>query len=231
MKKTPENVYEDRQLFDRFHVFKDRRHAGRFLAEMLLFYKDSDVLVMGIPAGGVPVATEIARGLGLPLDVAVVSKITLPWTTEAGYGAVAFNGTVKLNEELVEQVGLGRQTVEAGIRNTKEKVRNRNRLFRGNRPLPRLADRTVLLVDDGLASGFTMRVAVAALQGAGALKVVVAVPTGPIHSVERISQQVDRLYCANIRSGVRFAVAESYENWHDVSESEVTDLLKEFRAE
>lgn len=231
MKKTPENVYEDRQLFDQSHVFKDRQHAGRFLAEMLLFYKDSDALVMGIPAGGIPVAAEIASGLGLPLDVAVVSKITLPWTTEAGYGAVAFDGTVKLNEELVEQVGLSRQTVEEGIQNTREKVENRNRLFRGDRPMPRLADRTVLLVDDGLASGFTMRVAVAALQDAGALKVVVAVPTAPIRSVERISQQVDRLYCANIRTGVRFAVAEAYENWYDVSESEVTDLLKEFQAE
>ncbi len=230
MKKTPENVYEDRQLFDRSHVFTDRRHAGKFLAEMLLFYKDSDALVMGIPAGGVPVAAEIARGLGLPLDVAVVSKITLPWTTEAGYGAVAFDGTVKLNEELVEQVGLGRQTVQEGIQNTKQKVENRNRLFRGDRPMPRLSDRKIILVDDGLASGFTMRVAVAAIQDAGASKVVVAVPTGPIRSVERISPQVDRLYCANIRTGVRFAVAEAYENWYDVSESEVTDLLKEFQA-
>ena len=231
MKTTPENVYEDRQLFDRSHVFQDRRHAGKYLAEMIVFYKDSDALVMGIPAGGVPVAARIARGLDLPLDVAVVSKITLPWTTEAGYGAVAFDGTVKLNQELVEEVGLGRQTVEEGIRKTREKVENRNRLFRGDRPMPRLADRIVILADDGLASGFTMRVAVAALQDAGASEVVVAVPTGPARSVERLADQVDRLYCANIRTGVRFAVAEAYENRYDVPESEVMDILKEFQGE
>lgn len=231
MKTTPENVYEDRQLFDRSYVFQDRRHAGKYMAEMLQFYKDSDALVMGIPAGGVPVAARIASGLDLPLDVAVVSKITLPWTTEAGYGAVAFDGTVRLNEELVAQVGLDRQTVDEGIQSTREKVEARNRLFRGDRPLPRLSGRTVILVDDGLASGFTMRVAVAALQTAGASEVVVAVPTGPVRSVERIAPQVNRLYCANIRTGVRFAVAEAYENWYDVPESEVTDLLDAYQSE
>jgi len=97
--------------------------------------------------------------------------------------------------------------------------------------MPRLADRTVILVDDGLASGFTMRVAVAALQDAGASEVVVAVPTGPARSVERLADQVDRLYCANIRTGVRFAVAEAYENRYDVPESEVMDILKEFQGE
>mgnify|MGYP006291231545 CR=1 FL=1 len=230
MKTTPENVYEDRQLFDRTHIFEDRKHAGKFMGEMLRFYKDSDALVLGIPAGGVPVAAEIAGELNLLLDVAAVNKITLPWTAEAGYGAVAFDGTVRLNEELVKQVGLSRSTVEEGIQRTREKVQNRNRLFRGDRPTPRLADRTVILVDDGLASGFTMQVAVAALRNAGASKVVVAVPTGPIQSVERISHQVDRLYCANIRTGVRFAVAEAYENWYDVSESEVTAVLTNFQS-
>lgn len=231
MRTSPKNVYEDRQLFDRANIFYDRKHAGKFLGDMLHFFRNSDALVLGIPAGGVPVAIQIAGELSLQLDVAAVNKITLPWTAEAGYGAVAFDGTVRLNEELVEQVGLSRSTVEEGIQRTREKVENRNRLFRGDRPMPRLSNRTVILVDDGLASGFTMRVAVAALRKAGASEVVVAVPTGPIRSVERISQQVDRLYCANIRTGVRFAVAEAYENWYDVSESEVTDLLKQFQAE
>lgn len=231
MNRKPENVYEDRQLFDRSRVFQNREHAGKYLADLLIFYKDSDALVLGIPAGGVPVAVEIARRLNLPLDVTVVSKITLPRNTEAGYGAVAFDGTVKINRELVDQVGLAQEVVEDGIRQTREKVQKRSLLFRGDQPPPSLSNRTVILVDDGLASGFTMRVAVSALRGAGASDLVVATPTGPSGGVERIAREVDRLYCPNIRTGVRFAVADAYEDWYDVSESEVMDLLKEFRTE
>jgi predicted phosphoribosyltransferase len=178
-------------------------------------------LVMPIPAGGVPVGAEIARRLELPLDAVVVSKVLLPWTTEAGYGAVAFDGTVRLNQELVRRFRLSEDVVQKGIQGTREKVRRRVRALRGDRPFPEVTERVVLLVDDGLASGFTMRVAVEALAKAGAVCILIAVPTGSRDTVEALACEVDRIYCANIRSGLPFAVADAYQRWSDVDEGEI----------
>ncbi len=178
-------------------------------------------LVMPIPAGGVPVGAEIARRLELPLDVAVVSKVLLPWTTEAGYGAVAFDGTVQLNQELVARFRLSDEVVQKGIQETREKVRRRGRVLRGDRPFPEVTERVVLLVDDGLASGFTMRVAVEALAKAGAFRILIAVPTGSRDTVEALACEVGRIYCANIRSGLPFAVADAYRRWSDIEEGEI----------
>ncbi|MFW6061358.1 MAG: phosphoribosyltransferase [Planctomycetota bacterium] len=213
------------ELRDRLEVFRDRHHAGEVLAELLTGYRGSDAIVLAIPAGGVPVAAPLARELDLPLDVAVVSKITLPWNTEVGCGAVAFDGTTRINEGLVSQVGLDRPRLEAQARQTRQKVARRMADLRGEAPMPRLADRPAILVDDGLASGFTMRVAVEALQHSGASRVVVAVPTGPARSVMALAGDVSELYCANVRSGPRFAVASAYEHWHDVTEGEARRLL------
>jgi predicted phosphoribosyltransferase len=192
---------------------------------MMQEYGQVRAIVMAIPAGGLPVAVQIAKLLALPLDVAVVSKITLPWNTEVGYGAVAFDGTARLNDELVGRLSLTDQQIKEGILETEEKVRRRNLLFRGDRPLPSLSDRAAILVDDGLASGFTMQVAVEALLKASSSEVVVAVPTGPSHTVRRISANVSRIYCANIRSGMSFAVADAYEYWSDVTEQEALKAL------
>jgi predicted phosphoribosyltransferase len=138
---------------------------------------------------------------------------------------VAFDGTARLNDELVGRLSLTDQQIKEGILETEEKVRRRNLLFRGDRPLPSLSDRAAILVDDGLASGFTMQVAVEALLKASSSEVVVAVPTGPSHTVRRISANVSRIYCANIRSGMSFAVADAYEYWSDVTEQEALKAL------
>ncbi len=219
------DIVEKPELHDKTHIFRDRRHAGTVLAEMLGEYRDTGAVVLGIPAGGIPVAAEIAQMLKLPLDVAVVSKITLPWNTEAGYGAVAFDGSFKLNSALLGQLNLSDETIQDGIARTREKVGRRVQLFRGNQPLPSFADRPVILVDDGLASGFTMLVAIEALRNASVSELIVAAPTGHSSSVDRIGREADGVFCANIRSGYSFAVASAYENWYDVDENEVLKLL------
>ena len=229
MEKHPqfENVYDQKGLREKSRIFENRKDAGDVLAKMLDGLKGSNALILGIPAGGVPVAVAMARKLDLELDVAVVSKITLPWNTEAGYGAVAFDGTFRLNETLAKRVGLKTPVVEEGIRKTTEKVEHRTRLLRGKKPFPKLSDRTVILVDDGLASGFTMMVAVEAVKKQKPESIIVAAPTGHLESIDKIAADVKELYCANIRSGFSFAVAEAYRRWTDVSENEVESILLE----
>jgi putative phosphoribosyl transferase len=224
--RTSPIIIERPELRDRVRVFRDRQHAGKVLVEMLDTYRQSDAIVLAIPAGGVPVAAVIAEKLKIPLDVAVVSKITLPWNTEAGYGAVAFDGTMRLNEDLVPRLGLTEEQIGQGIEQTTQKVIRRVKRFRGNRPFPDLAKRQVILVDDGLASGFTMLVAIEALRKAGARQLCVAVPTAHASSLPRMAQEVEAIYCANIRSGFSFAVADAYEAWTDIAEEEAIALYR-----
>ncbi|HPC73333.1 MAG TPA: phosphoribosyltransferase family protein [Syntrophales bacterium] len=224
--RTTGNVTELPGLRDRLHVFRDRPHAGEILAGMLEDYRASRTLVMAIPAGGIPVAASLARRLSLPLDVAVVSKITLPWNTEAGYGAVAFDGTVRLNRDLLSRLGLSGKEIEAGKAATTGKVERRVEKFRGEPSYPALIRERVILVDDGLASGFTLLVGVEALKKSGTGEIIVAVPTGSAGAVRRVAAEVDRLYCANVRGGWSFAVADAYERWTDVSEEEALRIFK-----
>ncbi len=221
----PTNIIELPELHNLTRVFQNREYAGRVLAQMLKAHEESSTAIFAIPAGGVPVATEIAKELDLPLYAAVVSKITPPWNSEVGYGAVAFDGTVRLNEALVERLNLRQQEVEEGIIETQEKVRRRNSLFQGDQLLEALSGGPAILVDDGLASGFTMCVAVEAILKKFSSQVVVAVPTGPSRTVQRIAANVNRIYCANIRSGMSFAVADAYKYWSDVTEDEALKLF------
>jgi len=221
----PANVVDLPDLRDQVGIFRNRDHAGEILAGMLEVYSDSDAIVMAVPAGGVPVAKVLAEQLDLPMDIAVVSKITLPWNTEVGYGAVAFDGTVRLNNDLVARLGLAEEEIQQGISKTSAKVAHRVKNLRGEQALPDLSAQQVILVDDGLASGFTMHVAVEALQKAGTNSITVAVPTGHQRSVESIAGEVDTLYCANIRGGYHFAVADAYERWSDVDEEALASLL------
>jgi len=222
------DLIEKPELRDREKVFSDRAHAGRVLAEMLEVFRESEAVVLAIPAGGVPVAAALAGELGLALDVAVVSKITPPTSTEVGYGAVAFDGSVGLNDELMERLSLTHEEIVEGVEKTAGKVQRRLETLRGDRPFPDLANRTVILVDDGLASGFTMLVAAQAVRRAGAARVFVAVPTAHLESLDRIADEVEAVCCANVRSGWSFAVADAYISWHDVSEEEAARILESF---
>jgi len=221
------NVAELPELRGKVRVFPQRADAGRVLGGMLASLRGTPSIVLAIPAGGVPVGAALAQELELPFDLAVVSKITLPWNTEAGYGAVAFDGLVLLNRPLLAQLPLGEEEVAEGIAATRHKVERRLADLRGDRPFPDLSDRTAILVDDGLASGFTMQAAVQAVRQAGASRVLVAAPTGHDHAVQSLSELVDELYCANIRFGSRFAVADAYEHWYDVPDAELKAILRE----
>lgn len=229
-KKRENNVVELPYLRDRVHIFRDRHQAGEVLADLLENYRHTDALVLGIPSGGVPVAVAVAHRLGLDFDVAVTSKITLPWNTEVGYGGVAFDGTVVLNGDVLPHMGLTQAQIDAGIERTREKVARRLQLLRGEEPLPPLVGRTVILVDDGLATGSTVHVTAIALRKANVENLVVAVPTGHQDTVVRVAREVEFLYCANIRGGWRFAVAEAYEHWFDMEEAEVADILAVHRS-
>lgn len=225
------NVVELPELRDRIAVFRDRDHGGEILAKMLTDYTDGDATIMAIPAGGVPVAKAMAERLNLSLDLAVVSKITLPWNTEAGYGAVAYDGTARLNNNLVARLSLTKEQIQEGIDKTLKKVANRVKKLRGIGTMGDFSGQQAILVDDGLASGFTMRVAIEALKKAGVSSLSVAVPTGHESSIEIIASEVNTLYCANIRGGFSFAVADAYIKWSDVSEGEVATLLADFQRE
>jgi predicted phosphoribosyltransferase len=228
--KSHRKIFELPQLHNRQRVFKDRAAAGKVLAQMLKEYRDSNAMVMAIPAGGVAVAAILARELTLPLDVAVISKITPSWNSEVGYGAVAFDGTVRLNEDYLARFNLGQEEIQKGIQKTKQKVARRVRMFRGDRPLPDFT-RPILLVDDGLASGFTLRVAIEALHKAGSQEIILAVPTAHEESIQRVIDEVEAIYCPNIRSGLSYAVADAYEEWRDLDEEEVVQILKEFELQ
>ena len=209
-------------------MFAGRAEAGAKLAEMLADFAGGEGIVLAIPAGGVAVGAALAKKLGLAFDVAVVSKILLPWTTEAGFGAAAFDGTVRLNKHLLTGVSLTKEQIEKQTKAAVQKVQRRVKQLRPDRPMPRLSGRCVILVDDGIASGFTMRVAAEAVGNCGAREIIVAVPTAHEQALRDLEKRVSAVYCANVRSGYMFAVAEAYRNWYDVGEKEAAKLLGEF---
>ncbi len=218
-------VFDLRELRDRTGVYRDRTQGGQRVAEMLEAFRGREALVLAVPAGGVPVGAAIAGCLELPLDVAVVSKLTPPWNPEVGYGAVAFDGTVRLNEPLVARLGLSQRQIAEGVARTTEKVNHRTETLRAGRGPLELAARSVILTDDGLASGFTMAVAVEAVRKAGAREVSVAVPTAHDRAAARVAPLVDAVYCPNVRSGWSFAVADAYRHWRDITEEQAAALL------
>lgn len=224
-------ILEIPELRDRKRVFRDRAHAGQVLAAAMETLRGAPIRLFAIPSGGVPVAAEIARRLALPLSVAVSSKITPPWNTEMGCGAVAFDGTVIVDGALARRMGLGPEELREGIRIAQEKVRRRAATFAAAAEIADLQEERAVLVDDGLASGLTMRAALEALRKAGFSRVSIAVPTGHDRSVAELASRVDALYCPNVRSGLTFAVADAYETWRDVFESEAVEIARRCREE
>jgi putative phosphoribosyl transferase len=221
------DIIEEQTLRNRFHVFKDRFHAGELLTEKLKEYRGKkDAYVLAIPAGGVQVAHIIAERLMLPLDLAVTRKIHVPWNKEAGFGAISWNGDVTLNKPLVAAMRLTEEEVDHCIREEEKIIKRRLRLFRGEKPFPSLKSKIVILVDDGLASGFSMLTTVKAIQKIGVKEIVVAVPTAPESSIKLLKPLVDKIICLNIRSGPVFAVADAYRLWYDLDDEDVLNLLK-----
>ena len=205
--------------------FSDRYEAGRVLAESLSEYAGrSDVTVLGLPRGGVPVASEVARALGVPLDVFLVRKLGVPGQEELAMGAIASGGIVVINDEVVDALRVSWDLVESEIARERMELSRRERLYRGNRQPLELAGRIVILVDDGLATGSTMRAAVRALRRKQPAKVIVAVPTAAPSTCRDFERIADACICS-IKPEPFRAVGLWYENFDQVSDEEVCALL------
>jgi len=215
-------IIDNPRFRDKRFVFTDRHDAGKKLGELIRSRPlPQEPVVMPIPAGGVPVGVEIARALCAPLKLAIVRKIQIPGNTEAGFGAVTWDGQVLINDRLLATLGLTAAEVDAAIAATRHNVSERIARFSSGSVFPDLTDKCVILTDDGLASGYTMLAAISGIRPHRPKKVVVAVPTASAATAERIAREVDEVICPNIRSGYRFAVAEAYRHWYDLDDREV----------
>jgi putative phosphoribosyl transferase len=215
-------IIDDPLLRERRFVFNDRHDAGRQLGELMRTLPNlRDPVVLAIPAGGVPIGTEIARAIHAGFALAVVRKIQIPGNTEAGFGAVTWDNRIVINELLLPVLGMRKSEIDAAVAATRKNVSERLLKFTAGRPFPDVAGKTVILADDGLASGFTMLAAIQSLRELSPGQILVAVPTASRSTADSIAEHVDTVICLNIRSGPRFAVAEAYKHWFDMSDNEV----------
>ena len=204
--------------------FRDRAEAGRRLADGVVALSLTDPVVLALPRGGVVVAAPVAAALQAPLDVLVVRKIGVPWQPELGAGALAEDGEPDLDPALLAKVGVTRDDLAPVVARERAELARRVDLYRGGSPLPPVADRTVVLVDDGLATGGTARAAAAALRRLGARRVVLAVPVAAPDTLARLRTVVDDVVCLD--APARFAaVGQAYEDFRQTSDAEVLALL------
>ena len=205
--------------------FRDRREAGRLLAAQLGAYaKRPDVLVLALPRGGVPVAAEVASALGAPLDVFVVRKLGVHGHEEYALGAIATGGVRVLNEEVVQALRIPDRVIDALAGREQEELARRERVYRGHRPPPDVRGRTVILVDDGLATGATMHAAIRALRQQQPARIVVAVPTASPETCAELKTEVDDVICATTPDPF-YAVGLWYEDFSQTTDEEVRELL------
>jgi putative phosphoribosyl transferase len=208
--------------------FADRLDAGQQLAEEMLHrgYAEEDAVVLAIPRGGVAVAYPVAKALRVPLGLIIPRKIPIPGNPEAGFGAVTADGTVILNQPLVAQLGLPPEVIARLAQRVLGEVQRRLEEYSSHRSPPELKGKTAILIDDGLASGFTMIAAIRAAIRQEPAKVVVAVPVSPASSVRRVEPLVDELICLITRETRSFAVASFYQHFPDLSDDEVKAYLR-----
>ncbi len=212
-------------------LLRDRREAGRRLAERLQHYRDrDDVIVLALPRGGVPVAYELAKELNLPMDVFLVRKLGVPWQPELAMGAVATGGVRILNRDVTSALNLRESQIEDIARQEEQILHERERLFRGDRPAPNITGRTVILVDDGLATGSSMRAAIAALRKQNPARIVVAVPVSSAATCEELSREVDEIVCLATPEPF-WAVGQWYVDFSPTTDAEVQELLARARGQ
>jgi predicted phosphoribosyltransferase len=208
-------------------LFLDRHDAGRQLAAKLKRYAGrDDVVVLALPRGGVPVASEVARALGAPLDVFLVRKLGVPGHEELAMGAIASGGLRVLNEQVVRGLGIPAEVVEESARQEQRELERRERAYRGDRPVPDVSGRIVILVDDGLATGSSMRAAVAALRRRQPGRIVVAVPVGAPETCDELRDLADETICAS-QPAPFFAVGAWYADFTQTTDEEVRALLRQ----
>jgi putative phosphoribosyl transferase len=222
-------IIEDPSLRNKTDVFEDRNEAGKFLAQSLESLRGENAIVLAIPSGGIPIGLAISSFLHLPFDLLIIRKIPIPGNTEAGFGAISLQGDMILNESIVRMLDLSDEEIEGLAKPVREELKARSRIFREDRPWPDLKGKVAILADDGLASGYTMLTAVRMVRRSKPERIVVAVPTASLDTIDLVAEEVDRIVCPNIRTGGYFAVADAYKKWHDFSREEVVDLLRKHK--
>jgi putative phosphoribosyl transferase len=209
--------------------FRNRRDAGRRLAQELLHYANrSDAIVLALPRGGVPVAYEVALALNVPLDVFIVRKLGLPGQEELAIGAIASGGIRVLNEDIIQMLDIPEEVIEKVAERELKELERRERHYRGNQPPPEVRDRTVILIDDGLATGASMRAAVAALRSQHPARIVVAVPVAAPETCGALEREVDEIVCA-ITPEPFVGVGWWYEDFSQTTDEGVRLFLEDVR--
>ena len=207
------------------HYFRDRREAGQLLAKKLSHYANRpDIVVLALPRGGVPVASEVANALRVPLDVYLVRKLGVPGYEELAMGAIASGGVRVLNEQIVNALGIPEDVIDAVASWEQQELERRERIYRGDRPPPDVQSKTVILIDDGLATGATMQAAVRALRQQEPARIVVAVPTAAPETCEQFKAEADEVICA-ITPEPFYAVGLWYEDFSQTTDEDVRELL------
>ncbi len=222
-------VFFNEDLIEMSFVFSDRENGGKALAELISFLNLTNELnlVLAIPCGGVPVGFVVAKMLGIKLDLLIIRKILIPWNTEAGYGAVDPDGNYIIDEDLRKYLGFTDEDVKEHVRTTFNEVLRREALFRNERSYSHINEKKVLIVDDGIASGYTMLAAINFVKRHGAKSVLIGAPTASLSSIRLLYKDADAIIVPNIRSGFPyFAVADAYILWYDLSDDEVLKLIR-----
>jgi putative phosphoribosyl transferase len=205
--------------------FKNRIEAGRLLAEALQSYAGhTDIVILALPRGGLPVAFEVAQALGAPLDLMLVRKLGVPGQEELAMGAIATGDIKVLNQELVKNLRISDVAIDSVVNKEKKELERREQAYRDDRPAPEVRNRCVILVDDGLATGATMRAAVLALRQQQPAKIIIGVPVAPPDTVEELRREADEVICLATPEPF-FAIGSWYVNFPQTSDEEVRDLL------
>jgi len=210
-------------------AFENRYDAGRQLAEKLSEYAGKSVVVLGIPNGGVAVALGVALTLGADLDLVISRKIPLPLSPEGGFGSVTDDGTTIFDEAAIKKAGLSQPQISYQVNKVRSDIRHRSLLYQTDRRPISLSGRTVIVIDDGLASGYTMRAAIESLRHRNPDNIVAAVPVGPEPVVRALRDVADRVVVCVVSKETRFYVSDYYRYWHDITDAEVLHCLKEWR--
>ncbi|MHB1456514.1 MAG: phosphoribosyltransferase [Armatimonadota bacterium] len=207
-------------------LFRDRTDAGYKLAQQLLDYKDQNTVVLAIPRGGIPVGYEVAKDIDAEFDIILPRKIPIPWNPEAGLGAMSADGTMVLNEALVRGLGMSDDEIKEAASGVKKEIERQTREYRKDRPTPDLAGKTVILVDDGLASGYTMLAAIESARKYNPKSIITAVPVASKSAVKLIKPRVDKLLVLITGDSLPFAVAGYYLIWQNLTDENVINYLE-----
>ena len=210
-------------------LFDNRYDAGFKLAQRLSEYAGKSVVVLGIPNGGIAVAFNVALLLKADFDIVISRKIPLPLSPEGGFGSITDDGTMILNEEIVKKAGLTRQQIDYQVMQVRKDIRDRSLRYRQDKRPLILSGRTVIIVDDGLASGYTMRAAIESVRLRKPLSIIAAVPVGPEKVIEELMGIANRVITCAVGTGDNFYVSDYYRQWQDVTDDEVISCIREWR--